>query len=122
MFYYEKLEKHFKILEDSEYFKTRIANNLFYGLKEFAAVPYTIPKSNLGPLRSNFMTCPIRVLYYAIGLYLLELSEDYLKDYKSHKSIHANYGGNLRFEDGKLNLRPDSVFYKSHYKKFRKNL
>ena len=68
------------------------------------------------------MTCPIRVLYYAVGLYLLELSEEYLKDYKSHEYIQANYGGNLYLEDAKLNLKPDSVFYKNHYKKFRKKL
>ena len=95
MFYYEKLEEFFEKLESEEYFNTRIVNNLFYGLREFAAVPYTIPKSNLGLRRYNFMTCPMRVLYYAVGLYLLELSEEYLKDYKSHEHIHTNYGGNL---------------------------
>ena len=46
MFYYEKLEESFEELESEEYFNTRIANNLFYGLKEFVAVPYTLPKSN----------------------------------------------------------------------------
>ena len=122
MFYYEKFEDFFEKLESEEYFNTRIVNNLFYGLREFAIIPYTIPKSNLGLRRYNFMTCPIRVLYYAVGLYLLELSEDYLKDYKSHEHIQANYGGNLYLEDAKLNLKPDSVFYKNHYKKFRKKL
>ena len=122
MFYYEKLEEFFGILENEDYFKTRIANNLFYGLKEFAAVPYTIPKSNLGLRRYNFMTCPMRVLYYAVGLYLLELSEEYLKDYKSHEHIHTNYGGNLHLEAGKLNRRLDNIYYQSHYKKFRKKL
>ncbi len=122
MFYYEKFEKFFRILENEDYFKTRIVNNLFYGLKEFAVVPYTIPKSNLGLRRYNFMTCPMRVLYYAVGLYLLELSEEYLKDYKSHEYIHSNYGGNLCFKVDKLNLKPDSVFYKDHYTDFRQRL
>ena len=36
MFYYEKLEEFFDKLESKEYFKTRIVNNLFYGLREFA--------------------------------------------------------------------------------------
>ena len=122
MFYYEKLEEFFEKLESEEYFNTRIVNNLFYGLREFAIIPYTIPKSNLGLRRYNFMTCPIRVLYYAVGLYLLELSEDYLKDYKSHEHIHANYGGNLHLEAGKLNHKLDNIYYQSHYKKFRKRL
>lgn len=122
MFYYEKFEKFFGILENEDYFKTRIVNNLFYGLKEFAVVPYTIPKSNLGLRRYNFMTCPMRVLYYAVGLYLLELSQEYLKDYKSNDHIHANYGGNLCFEGDQLNLKLDSIFYKNHYTEFRERL
>ena len=122
MFYYEKLEEFFEKLESEEYFNTRIVNNLFYGLREFAIIPYTIPKSNLGLRRYNFMTCPMRVLYYAVGLYLLELSEEYLKDYKSHEHIHTNYGGNLHLEAGKLNRRLDNIYYQSHYKKFRKKL
>ena len=68
MSYYEKLKESFKALEDEEYFKARVANNLFYGLtNEFAVIPYTIPKPNLGLRRYKFMTCPMRVLYYAIG-------------------------------------------------------
>ena len=122
MFYYEKLEKFFKRLESERYFNTRIVNNLFYGLKEFAVVPYTRPKSNLGLRRYNFMTCPMRVLYYAVGLYLLELSQEYLQDYKSHEHIQANYGGKLHLEAGKLNLNLNSIYYQPHYKKFRNRL
>ena len=122
MFYYEKLEQYFKVLEGDEYFNTRIVNNLFYGLKEFAIVPYTIPKSNLGLRRCKFMTCPMRILYYAVGLYLLELSKECLKDHKSHEHIHASYGGNLCFDNDKLNLKLDNIYYQSHYKEFRKRL
>ena len=124
MFYYEKLEDSFGKLEDKEYFETRIANNRFYGLsKEFEIVPYTIPKSNLGLRRYKFMTCPMRVLYYAIGVYLLELSEGYLEYYyKSHENIDSSYGGNLCFKDGKLNLKPYRIYFKSYYQKFRRRL
>ena len=120
MFYYEKLEEFFGILESAEYFETRIANNLFYGLKEFVVVPYTLPKANLGLRRYKFMTLPMRVLYYAVGLYLLRLSKEYLEEYyQPHKHIHANYGGNLRFEADELNLNLNSIYYQSHYQKFR---
>ena len=121
MFYYEKLQKSFGKLKRKTYFKNRIANNLFYGLsKEFTVVPYTIPKSKLGLRQYKFMTCPLRILYYAIGLYLLELSQEYLREHykKLHKHIDANYGGNLHLENQKLNLNgPDNVFY-PHYEKF----
>ena len=52
MFYYEKLKQSFGELEGEEYFKTRIANNLFYGLKEFN----TLPKAKV--YRYKFMTLP----------------------------------------------------------------
>ena len=123
MFYYEKLEESFKELESKEYFDTRIANNLFYGLQEFTVVPYTIPKSNLGLRRHKFMALPMRILYYAVGLYLLKLSDEYLKDYKLHKQrIYAKHGGNLYFKAKKLELNFDSICYQSHYKDFRKRL
>ena len=120
MFYYEKLEASFAELESKEYFENKVANNLFYGLsKEFAVIPYTIPKSNLGLRQYKFMTCPLRILYYAIGLYLLELSWEYLGYHKSHKQIHAGSGGSLCLVKGKLKLEPSSIFYKQHYDKFR---
>ena len=115
-----ELEEFFGILESAEYFETRIANNLFYGLKEFVVVPYTLPKANLGLRRYKFMTLPMRVLYYAVGLYLLQLSKEYLEEYyQPHKHIHANYGGNLRFKADELNLNLNSIYYQSHYQKFR---
>ena len=100
-------------------------NNLFYGLKEFAVVSYTIPKSNLGLRQYKFMTYPMRILYYAVGLYLLELSQEYLQQYyKPYQNIDARSGGNLCFKDkdNELNLEYDSIFYKKHYAKFRKRL
>lgn len=126
MFYCEKLEKSFDRLGSEKYFKDKVVNNLFYGLsKEFAVVPYIIPKSNLGLRQYKFMTCPMRVLYYAIGLYLVELSQEFLGGYeKSHKYIHANYGGNLGFDDKskKLILKHDRVWYKRYYKRFRSKM
>ena len=120
MSYYEKRKHCFEKLQDVEYFDTRIANNLFYGLgKEFAVVPYTVPKSKLGLRRYKFMTCPMRVLYYAVGIYLLELSQTYLQDYKSNKHIHTGYGGNLGLNNkGEVILNPDRIYYRSHYENF----
>ena len=69
------------------------------------------------------MTLPMRVLYYAVGLYLLKLSDEYLKDYKLHKQrIYAKHGGNLYFKANKLELNFNSICYQSHYKDFRKRL
>lgn len=125
MFYYEKLENSFGELENEEYFNSRIANNRFYGLrKEFAVFPYTIPKSNLGLRRNKFMTCPMRVLYYAVGVYLVELSQQFLEHYKSPPHIHSYYGGDLTYDakEGKLSRNYNSIFYKPQYQKFDKRL
>ena len=121
MYYYAKLEQSFAKFVDEDYFQSRIANNRFYGLsKEFEVVPYTIPKSHLGLRKYKFMTCPMRVLYYAIGVYLVELSQEYLDDYASHEQIHSRYGGKLNFnrKTGKLDRSLNSILYKKHYKKF----
>ena len=119
MSYYEELKESLKALEDEKYFKARVANNLFYGLtNEFAVIPYTIPKSNLGLRRYKFMTCPMRVLYYAIGIYLLRLSREYLNGYECHKRLSAYYGADLKVCKGKLKLEPNSVYFASHYKEF----
>lgn len=125
MCYYENLRKSFNRLKSDKYFNTKVANNLFYGLsREFAVVPYTIPKSNLGLRRYKFMTCPMRVLYYAVGVYLLELSKDYLQEnYSTQDRIRAGYGGDLQFnEHGKLIKKPkpirEPIYYRPHYDKF----
>ena len=117
MFYYERLKEYFEELRDREYFKGRVANNLFYGLsKEFAIIPYIIPKSNLGSRRYKFMTCPMRLLYYAVGLYLLELSQDLLRYHeKTHKHIQADYGGRLIFNGSKLSLSRNGIWYKLYW-------
>lgn len=125
MFYYEKLGNSFGDLENEDYFNSRIANNLFYGLRtEFAVFPYTIPKSNLGLRRQKFMTCPMRVLYYAVGIYLVELSQQFLAHYKSPPHIHSYYGGDLTYDvkEGKLSRNYNSIFYKPQYQKFDKRL
>ena len=130
MAYYEKMKKSFNRLKLDKYFDTRVANNLFYGLcREFAVVPYTIPKSNLGLRRYKFMTCPMRILYYAVGIYLIELSKDYLKEnHGSQKPrIHASYGGDLQFnEHGQLIKKPkpipDPIYFKPHYDNFCKEV
>ena len=125
MFYYEKLENSFGELKNVEYFNSRIANNRFYGLrKEFAVFPYTIPKSDLGLRRNKFMTCPMRVLYYAVGVYLVELSQQFLEHYKSPPHIHSYYGGDLTYDvkEGKLSRNYNSIFYKPQYQKFDKRL
>ncbi len=125
MFYYEKILASLPLLETPEYFKERVANNLFYGLdSEFRVIPYTIPKSNLGIRRQKFFTLPMRVLYYAVVLYLVDLSAIFITEYyNKNPHIFSKYGGNLRFNDRKeIVLSSGSVWYKPHYQQFRRKV
>ena len=124
MFYYEKLAKEAVQIESEEYFDTRIANNLFYGLgHEYWVNPYTVPKVNLGLRKYKFFSYPLKIIYYAIGLYLVALTQSFLVGYylKYGNRIYAKYGGYLRFHEKskELILSYDSVWYKPHYKMFK---
>lgn len=126
MFYYEGLDKSNKdLVKDETYFTNRIANNLLYGLeREFAIHSYPIPKSNLGLRKYRFFTYPMRIAYYAVGLYIVRLAQEVIQQYyHCHKHIHSNYGGRLTFDDqNNLHLTYDSVWYKPHYQRFRKRV
>lgn len=123
MFYYESLGKSAKKIKSKKYFRSRVANNLFYGLEdEFAVYPYPIPKSNLGLRNYKFLTYPMRVLYYSVALYLLHLSQELIQEYyTTHKNIQAEYGGKLAFNThtSSLVLNYNSIWYQPHYKRFR---
>jgi hypothetical protein len=68
----------------------------------------------------------MRTVYYAIGLYLIQLSQQFLYEYylKYAKHVFSKYGGNLRFNDKtkQLILSYESVWYKPHYQDFRKKV
>ena len=118
MFYYEQL--HVTYLNSEHYYDIKIATSLFYGLKkEFAVLPYVIPKPGLGLRDYKFFTYPMRVIYYAVGLYLLRLSQEFLLEtYKKISRIKAFYGGNLNFKSEELQLSSKNVYYRSFYEKF----
>lgn len=127
MFYYEKLEPIAKIVEDKDYFDKRVASGLFYGLtKEYSILPYNVPKWNGIGIRSyKFISYPLRVLFYAIGLYLVKLSQDFLLDYltNTRERIFSYYGGKLFFEKQELQpLNKKSVYFLEHYKEFARKV
>jgi AbiA family abortive infection protein len=121
MFYYKQIAPTTAELETQKYFNERVANNLFYGLRrEFALYDYVIPKAYLGLRNQKFLTYPMRVLYYSIGLYLLKLSEDLFTGYvKKNNKLKCYYGGDLHFNDSLLVINHETTFYRSKYKLFK---
>ena len=124
MFYYEKLDITCPNHAIQEYFNIKISSSLFYGLKkEFAIHSYVIPKSGLGLRDYKFFTYPMRVIYYAVGLYLLKLSQEFLiETYKKIETIDAFYGGNLSYKDKKLQLNSKNIYYRSFHEQFKSTI
>jgi len=124
MFYYEKLDT--TCLNDAvlDYFNIKISSSLFYGLKkEFAIHSYVIPKSGLGLRDYKFFTYPMRVIYYAVGLYILKLSQEFLTEtYKKIESIDAFYGGNLNYKSEELQVNSENIYHRNFYEKFKSRI
>lgn len=122
IFYYEKILPIIPEVDTIDYFQRKIANNLFYGLEnEFKFCDYTMPKQGLGLRYYKFFTYPARILYYSIGLYILKVSEGFIKDYiENTGNFKSYYGGKLHFKNDSLVVSSSTAFYLSHYKSFRK--
>lgn len=129
MFYYEKLDTTCLDFEPQVYFNTKIASSLFYGLtKEFAVFSYVIPKPGLGLRDYRFFTYPMRVVYYAVGLYLLKLSQEFrLEIHKKVTRIEAFYGGDLRYKKDEykkdeLEVTAKNIYHRSFHEQFRQRI
>lgn len=121
MFYYEKLDLTCLNHAAQDYFNIKISSSLFYGLKkEFSVFSYVVPKPGLGLRDYKFFTYPMRVVYYAVGLYLLKLSQEFLiETYQKIGSIKAFYGGNLSYKSGNIQLNPQNIYYRSFHEQFK---
>ncbi|MBP8000601.1 MAG: AbiA family abortive infection protein [Chloroflexi bacterium] len=124
MIYYKKLGSSVKQLETIDFFESYVTNNLFYGLEsEFAIYSYVIPKSGLGLRNYKFFTYPMRAIYDSIGLYLLKLSDEFLINYyRKNSNIRSFYGGGIHFENDRLVITKNNIYFSSYYRKFRNEI
>jgi AbiA family abortive infection protein len=124
MIYYKTLGGAVQQLESSEFFDKYIANNLFYGLEnEFAIYPYVKPKHGLGLRNYKFLTYPMRAVYNSIGLYLMRLSDQFLKNYYyKNQNIRSFYGGGICFENDELVVTKNNIYFASYYRNFRNEI
>lgn len=124
MFYYEKINTECLNHAAQDYFNIKISSSLFYGLKkEFSVISYVIPKPGLGLRDYKFFTYPMRVVYDAVGLYLLKLSQEFLiETYKKIESIEAFYGGNLSYKAEKLQFNHQNIYYRSFHEQFKSRI
>lgn len=109
--------------EIKSYFFNKIANNLFYGLtEEFYVESYQISKGIFGIRNYKFFSYPMLLTYYAIGLYILRLSENILQHITNSEDIHPYYGFGLNLENDSLVKNYNTVTYFKHYKEFKKKV
>lgn len=122
MFYYEKLGKLRERAKDPEYYRVKIASNLFYGLEdEFRALPYIVPKPGLDFRGYMFLSYPMRLVYYSVGIYLIKLTQEFVDNYALRNDCFRSfYGGHLRFDNDGLVVNKVNTQYYSFYKSFRK--
>jgi AbiA family abortive infection protein len=108
-------------LATDDYYAFKVASGLFYGLRhEFAIYGYLKPKRAFGLRDYRFLSYPMRVLYYAVGLYFVQLSQEFLDGYyRLRKNVHTFYGADLRYSSGKLLTKPDRLLFYEDYKRFR---
>jgi len=123
MFYYEKLDTTCLDFEPQIYFDTKIASSLFYGLtKEFSVFSYVIPKPGLGLRDYRFFTYPMRVVYYAVGLYLLKLSQELRAEIQKVTRIEAFYGGDLKYKQDELEVTAKNIYHRSFHEQFKQRI
>jgi AbiA family abortive infection protein len=109
------------LLASEDYFQSRVANNLFYGLEEeYKVIPYLLPKTGGSRRNSKYLSYPLQAIHNAIGVYLLNLTKGIqLRVDKKH--IFSLYGADLeRFYEAK---KPDkcskALFYLPYYKRYQ---
>jgi AbiA family abortive infection protein len=122
--YYAEVRDSAAALADVQYHSEKVATGLFYGLRnEFSIYSYSKPKPAFGLRDYRFLSYPMRVLYYAVGLYIVKLTQEFLDGYyRRRKTIQSFYGADLRYKKDELLLAPKRLVFYEDYKQFRRLL
>lgn len=120
--YKNKSQESRAALQDTDYFKSRVANNLFYGLeKEFRSISYLLPKTGGSRRNTRYISYPLLAVHNAIGIYLLELTK-FFREHSREK--YSWYGADLDrfFASTKPYKRAQALFYMPFYKRYQTTL
>lgn len=116
-----------RALRDPDYYHSYIASGLFYALEDvFRVIRYPVPKgrAGLGRRRAAFMSYPMRAVYYAMGLYIGKLANEFREEYvrtpKRRERIEQFYGADLPFGAPTMKFSHRRLYYKHHYQAFKK--
>lgn len=122
--FFETLSANYKNkVKTQNYFEEKIKSGIFYGIEtEFFSLKYPKPKNLFGIRNYVFMSYMMTTLHYSIGLYLLKITQEIIECIKEDKSINSFYGGNLNYNNEKLNISKKNTYYLDYYKDFKKEV
>jgi len=106
----------------TQFYADYIKNDLCFNYPRlFYATPYSVPKGDGGVRQFHFLEVSLWILYYALGFYLLDLTQAIrieLNKVKENASIYTYYGANIRLD----NPNSSQIHYQEDYQEFTKNI
>ncbi len=109
-------------IEPREFYSDYIRNDLCFNYPSlFCVTPYYVPKGDGGVRQFHFLEAPLRILYYALGFYFLELTREtrtQLARIHRNSSIYTYYGANVRLDEPQRS----QIYYQEDYQEFTKNI
>jgi hypothetical protein len=109
-------------LDPTEIFETFITNERFYNCPSlFGAIHYVVPKGDGGVRNYHFLEPRLRLLYYALGYYILDLTwkgRQVVRNRQPKHGIHTSYGARISLKS------PESsdIYYQEHFQSFNKRI
>lgn len=107
-------------LQSEAYFDCHIKNGLaLFRADVTYSTHFPAPKGTFRYRHWTFISLQMRLLYYALGLYISRQ----LTDLPAHHKVDSRYGAHVQHfqEDGKIVLEKSYVYYKKHYQGFYKS-
>lgn len=115
-------EKAILQLNPSEIFDTCIANERFYNYPLlFGSTHYVVPKGDGGVRKHHFLESRLRLLYYALGYYILDLTwncREVVGNKRKGDGIHTSYGARVSLKSPKAS----DIYYQEHFQSFNKRI
>ncbi|MBE9166505.1 hypothetical protein IQ238_02775 [Pleurocapsales cyanobacterium LEGE 06147] len=105
-----------------QFYNNYIRNDLCFNYPGlFRVTPYYVPKGDGGVRQFHFLEAPLRIIYYALGFYFLELTREIRRQLASiHRdsSIYTYYGANIRLDEP----QKSQIYYQEDYQEFTRNI
>lgn len=105
-------------IEPGEFYNNYIRNDLCFNYPSlFRVTPYYIPKGDGGVRQFHFLEAPLTILYYALGFYFLELTQEtriQLATIHRNSFIYTYYGANINLNQP----QSSQIYYQEDYQEF----